>query len=255
MSVPADHAEWLRKGGFPVPPDPTLTDADRGILAKFGHWMEALTNGTLKPVTPDQERFLRVHRGEEPPTTPFEIAWVKLLAVRHAHAHAPAALRPTITEPQLNQLFARLEAVRSERLAAQREYVFRRLDILAPVQAQLDALETEAAGRMKQLEEAVEAAELAVRQAVVGYGRSYWRGKVKATFYRPSVTFDNKALQEYAATHPELEQFKKVGQPRVTIKYESGGEPALPQGTQPPALQIGRQGNADDADCDADERG
>lgn len=248
MSVPAEHAEWLRRGGFPVPPDPTLGEADRGILAKFGHWMEALTNGTLKPVTPDQERFLRVHRGEEPPTTPFEIAWVKLLAVRHAHAHAPAALRPTITEPQLNALFARLEAMRAERIAAQREYVFRRLDILAPVQAQLDALDAETSARLKQLEEAVESAELAVRQAVVGYGRSYWRGKVKATFYRPSVTFDTKALHEYAATHPELEQFKKVGQPRVTIKYESGGEPTLPVGAQPQALQQGKQEHAEDAE-------
>jgi uncharacterized protein YifE (UPF0438 family) len=241
MSVPADHAEWLRKGGFPVPPDPTLDEADRGILAKFGHWMEALTSGTLKPVTPDQQRFLRVHIGEEPPTTPFEIAWVKLLAVRHAHAHAPAALRPTITEPQLNALFARLEAMRAERIAAQREYVFRRLDILAPVQAQLDALEGETQARLKQLEEVVEAAELAVRQAVLGYGRSYYRGRVKATFYRPSVTFDNKALQEYAATHPEIEQFKKVGQPRVTIKYESGGEPVLPVGSQPEALGEGER--------------
>lgn len=241
MSVPADHAEWLRRGGFAVPPDPTLDEADRGILAKFGHWMEALTSGTLKPVTPDQQRFLRVHIGEEPPTTPFEIAWVKLLAVRHAHAHAPAALRPTITEPQLNALFARLEAMRAERIAAQREYVFRRLDILAPVQAQLDALEGETQARLKQMEETVETAELAVRQAVLGYGRSYYRGRVKATYYRPSVTFDNKALQEYAATHPEVEQFKKVGQPRVTIKYESGGEPALPGGTQPEALEEGER--------------
>jgi uncharacterized protein YifE (UPF0438 family) len=245
MSVPADHAEWLRRGGFPVPPDPTLDEADRGVLAKFGHWMEALTNGTLQPVTPDQQRFLRVHRAEEPPTSPFEVAWVKLLAVRHAHANAPAALRPTITEPQLNQLFARLEAVRAERMTAQRDYVFRRLDILAPVQAQLDALDAETTARLKQLEELVEAAELAVKQAVVGYGRSYTRGRVKATFYRPSVTFDNKALQEYAATHPEIEQFKKVGQPRATIRYESGGEPVLPPGAHPEALTEGSGGAED----------
>lgn len=255
MSVPADHAEWLRRGGFPVPPDPTLDETDRGVLAKFGHWMEALTNGTLQPVTPDQQRFLRVHRAEEPPATPFEVAWVKLLAVRHAHAHAPAALRPTVGEAQLKQLIARLEAVRTERMAAQRDYVFRRLDILAPVQAQLDALDAETTARLKQLEAAVEAAEVAVRQAVVAFGRSYSHGRVKATFYRPSVTFDNKALQEYAATHPEIEQFKKVGQPRATIKYESGGEPALPTGTQPQALQRGKQGHTDDADSDADERG
>ena len=256
MSTPADHTEWLRKGGFPVPPDPTLDDADRGVLAKFGHWMEALTNGTLKPVTPDQERFLRVHRGEEPPGTPFEVAWVKLLAVRHAHAHAPAALRHALTPNQLDQLFARLDAARAELIAAQREYVFRRLDATAPVQPILDAIDAELKPRLEQLNEVVAAAELAVRQAVLGIGRSYhYRGRVKATYYRPSVTFDTKALQEYAATHPEIERFKKVGQPRVTLKYEAGGEPALPRGTQPEALQQGKEGHADDADFDADDRG
>lgn len=236
MSTPADHAEWLRKGGFPVPNDPTLDDADRGILSKFGHWMEALTNGTLRPTTPDQERFLRVHRSDEPPTSPFEVAWVKLLAVRHAHAHAPAALRPALTVNQLNQMFAQLEAVRAEALVAQREYAFRRLDVMAAVQPQLDAIDTDMTPRLKQLAERLAAAELAVRQAVLTFGRSHYHRRVKATYYRPAVTFDNKGLQEYAATHPEIERFKKVGQPRVTIKYESSGEPALPQAEPSAAL-------------------
>jgi hypothetical protein len=232
----ADHAEWLKKGGFPVPNDPMLDDADRGILSKFGHWMEALTNGTLKPTTPDQERFLRVHRSEEPASTPFEVAWVKLLAVRHAHTNAPAALRPALTDAQLNQMFAALEAVRTEALAAQREMAFRQLDVMATVQPQLDAIEAEMKPRLMRLAERMAAAELAVKQAVLTHGRTYNRGRVKATYYRGAVTFDNKGLQEYAATHPEIEQFKKVGQPRVTIKYESAGDAALPQAEELPAL-------------------
>lgn len=236
MSTPADHADWLRKGGFPVPNDPTLNDTDRGILSKFGHWMEALTNGTLRPQTPDQERFLRVHRSEEPPTTPFEVAWVKLLAVRHAHAHSPTAIQPTLTEAQLNQLFAQLEAVRMEALAAQREYAFRRLDVMATVQSQLDAIDTDMTPRLKQLADRMTAAELAVRQAMLTFGKSYWRGRVKATYSRGRVTFDSKALQEYAVTHPEIEKFKKVGNPIVSIRYETAGEPTLPPADQPEAL-------------------
>jgi uncharacterized protein YifE (UPF0438 family) len=236
VSTPADHAEWLRKGGFPVPNDPTLADADRTILSKFGHWMEALTNGTLRPATPDQERFLRVHRGDETPGTPFEVAWVKLLAVRHAHAHAPAALRPALTPNQLDQLFIQLEAVRADALAAQREYAFRRLDVMAAVQPQLDDIDADMTPRLKQLAERLAAAELAVRQAVLTFGRSHYRGRVKAMYYRGAVTFDGKALQQYAETHPEIEQFKRVGQPRVTIKYETGGEPALPPSEPPEAL-------------------
>lgn len=239
MSTPADHAEWLRKGGFPVPNDPMLDDADRGVLSKFGHWMEALTNGTLKPTTPDQERFLRVHRGEEPAGTPFEVAWVKLLAVRHAHAHAPTALRPVMSEGQLNQLLAVLERVRAEALAAQQEYAFRRLDAMAPVQPQLDAIDADMTPRLKQLAERLAAAELAVKQAVLAFGRSYVRGRVKVTYSRGRVTFDSKGLQEYAATHPDVEKFKKVGNPIVSIRYDSAGEPTLPQGGGPGALPEG----------------
>lgn len=243
----ADHAEWLRKGGFPVPNDPMLEDADRGILSKFGHWMEALTNGTLRPTTPDQERFLRVHRGEEPAGTPFEVAWVKLLAVRHAHANAPAALRPALTEAQLNQMFAALEAVRTEALAAQQEYAFRRLDVMAAVQPQLDAIDADMTPRLKQLAERMAAAELAVKQAVLTYGRTYTRGRVKVTYSRGRVTFDSKGMQQYALTHPEVEQFKKVGKPIVSIRYDSAGEPALPQAEHPPAL------SGDDTDHGGDD--
>jgi uncharacterized protein YifE (UPF0438 family) len=232
----SDHAEWLRKGGFPVPNDPMLDDADRGVLSKFGHWMEALTNGTLTPTTPDQERFLRVHRGEEPAGTPFEVAWVKLLAVRHAHAHTPAALRPGVSEPQLNQLFALLEGVRAEALAAQQEYAFRRLDVMAAVQPQLDQIDADMTPRLKQLAERLAAAELAVKQAVLAYGRTYVRGRVKVTYSRGRVTFDSKGLQEYAVTHPEVERFKKVGNPIVSIRYDSAGQPALPPAEGPEAL-------------------
>lgn len=242
MSTPADHAEWLRKGGFPVPNDPTLADADRTILSKFGHWMEALTNGTLRPATPDQERFLRVHRGEETPGTPFEVAWVKLLAVRHAHAHAPAALRPALTPNQLDQLIFQLEAIRAEALAAQREYAFRRLDVMSAVQPQLDAIDTDMTPRLKHLAERLAAAELAVKQAVLTFGRSYWRGRVKVNYSRGRVTFDSKGLQEYAVTHPEVEKFKKVGNPIVSIRYETAGEPALPQGEPPEAITGGPDG-------------
>lgn len=232
----SDHADWLRRDGYPVPQDADLTDAERQLLGKFGYWMTALSDGVISPSTPDQERFLRVHRGEETPGTPFEVAWVKLLAVRHAHAHAPAALRPALTPNQLDQLFIQLEAVRAEALAAQREYAFRRLDVMAAVQPQLDAIDTDMTPRLKQLAERLAAAELAVKQAVLTFGRSYWKGRVKVNYSRGRVTFDSKGLQEYAVTHPEVEQFKKVGNPIVSIRYETAGEPALPAGEPPAAL-------------------
>jgi hypothetical protein len=55
-------------------------------------------------------------------------------------------------------------------------------------------------------------------------------------YSKPRVTFDSKGLQEYAVTHPEIEKFKKVGNPIVSIRYDAAGDPALPQGEPPEAL-------------------
>jgi uncharacterized protein YifE (UPF0438 family) len=47
-------------------------------LQEYGNWLEALAAGTIKPVTAEQERFLRVDRGEADPETVCERAWVRL---------------------------------------------------------------------------------------------------------------------------------------------------------------------------------
>jgi hypothetical protein len=141
-----------------------------------------------------------------------------------------------MTPRQLDQLLGVLEGVRAEVLAAQQEYAFRRLDAMAPVQPQLDQIDTDMTPRLKQLAERLAAAELAVKQAVLAFGRSYWKGRVKVNYSRGRVTFDSKGLQEYAVTHPEVEKFKKVGNPIVSIRYDSAGGPALPAGAGPAAL-------------------
>jgi Protein of unknown function, DUF len=234
MSTPADHQDWLRRDGFPVPPGgEILTDAERQLLGKFGHWMTALTSGTIAPVTPDQERFLRVHHGDEPPTTPFEVAWAKLRWMRSGE------LKPAVSPMELTNLFASLEAVRAEAMAAQQRYTFRRLDVLTKVQPELDAIEAEMTPELKALAERMAAAEAAVKAAVLEYGRTFHHGKVQATHYRGRVTFDNKGLQQYAEVNPEINRFKKVGQPYVAVKYVGATGEQLPAGGAAEALPPG----------------
>lgn len=234
MSTPTDHQDWLRRGGYPVPPGAALTDAERQLLTKFGHWMDALTAGTLAPVTPDQEHFLRVHRGEEQPSTPFEVAWAKLQQMRSGE------LKPAVSPLELSHLFAELEAVRGVALAAQQRYTFRRLDVMAKVQPELDAIDAEMGPELKALADRLAAVEAAVKEAVLQFGRSFHHGGVHATHFRGRVTFDTKALNQYADEHPEINRFKKVGQPYVSLKYAPTGEP-LPEAGQPEALPPGEE--------------
>jgi hypothetical protein len=221
MSTPADHAHWLRQPGYPVPPAADLTPAERDLLAKFGHWMHALTTGAITPVTPDQERFLQVARGDEPPASPFEVAWAKVQRFR-------AAQDLPVSPLELTRLFERLEAARAAGLAAQQRVAFRKLDVMAKVQPELDAIDAETAPELKSLTDEAAAAEAAVRQAVLAYGRSFYHCTVKATYSRGRVTFDNKSLQVYAESHPDINRFKKVGQPVVSLRYEATVDSAPP---------------------------
>jgi len=49
-----------------------------GALTERGHFLEALASGTVKPLTPEQEHFLRVDREEAEPVSLDERAWVRL---------------------------------------------------------------------------------------------------------------------------------------------------------------------------------
>ena len=77
--IPPDHLEHLRRRPFVFgcatavfPPE------ELELLSEQGNWLAALAAGTIRPVTPEQEHFLRVDRDEADPETVAERAWVRL---------------------------------------------------------------------------------------------------------------------------------------------------------------------------------
>lgn len=208
---PPAHAALLRREDYPVPPNALVSDADRKALTRYGYWLDALANGSIAPATPEQERFVRVTKGLEPPTSAFEHAWVNL----HRPAPTPAELAATAAE---------LHEVRQTALAAQQEFAFRQIDVMATVQPQLDAIQAEMQAKLKPLQAEVERLEAALKDGVRRRGSSFWHRGVRVTYSKPRITFDNKALQQYAETHPDINQFRKVGQPIVTLRYDAAGD-------------------------------
>jgi len=218
MPTPPDHAELLKRTDYPVPPAAPLTDAERQIVARFGYWMEALTVGAIAPATPDQEHFVLAVRGMEDPTSAFELAWVK---ARETAAAAPPATLAAAAK--------RLEETRAAFLAAQQEYAFRQMDVMAKVRPELDALDAEALPRVKALQEEMARLEAALKDGVRAAGKNFYHRGFRVLYSRGRVTFDSKALQEYAVTHPDLNRFRKVGQPVVSLRYQTPGDfPAPP---------------------------
>lgn len=79
MAAPENHRRFLDKTSYFVPLDvPGLTEKERRLLVRFGHWLEALAKRILPPITPEQQRFVEVAGSQVPPESDFEHAWVKL---------------------------------------------------------------------------------------------------------------------------------------------------------------------------------
>jgi hypothetical protein len=65
--------------------------------------------------------------------------------------------------------------------------------------------------RIAELKEKVKAGVLLLGRSVRGVG-------AQAIWIKPRVSWDTRALAGYAAAHPEIERFRKVGKPSVSIR-------------------------------------
>jgi uncharacterized protein YifE (UPF0438 family) len=77
--IPSDHLAYLRRRPFVFSCSTAVFPLDElEALREYGNWLEALAAGTIKPVTGEQEHFLKVDRDEAAPETVCERAWVRL---------------------------------------------------------------------------------------------------------------------------------------------------------------------------------
>ena len=63
-----------------------------------------------------------------------------------------------------------------------------------------------------------DAAKATAVDAVKAAGETVKGDRLMLVYGKPRETWDTKALTGYAAAHPEIERFKKVGEPTVTVR-------------------------------------
>ena len=217
MEMPAQHVALLQRANYPVPSSARLNEQERGLLSRYGYWLEALATGTITPITPDQKHFVDVAKNEAEPHSPFEVAWVK------CHQSTVASAQPDRRE--LAHLFNQLIAARTAAATTKEDYSARRVAILELVREQLDALDAEFVERLANTEAEATRLEAEARQAVVAHGASFWHLGVHAVYTRSRVTWDGKGLAAYAEAHPEIGQFRRIGQPSVSLRFKQPDRP------------------------------
>ena len=76
---PESHLEVLRRGGYEVKLTDDYSQVSQYFIHSQGRYWMAVSNGTLKPFFPGQERFLRVIKGEETPKYEVVEDWLRFL--------------------------------------------------------------------------------------------------------------------------------------------------------------------------------
>ncbi len=119
------------------------------------------------------------------------------------------------------QIEARLDEL-AEVIAAEEsahaDYEARRAAILEKVKAELDALDAEYAPLFAAAAERRTALEEAIKNDVLNWGASVRGSQWHAVYYRGRVTWDTHGLEVYAAVHPEVNAFRKEGEPTVVLR-------------------------------------
>ena len=119
---------------------------------------------------------------------------------------------------QVTDKLERLSNLRSAADLARMDYEAKRAAILKQIQAELDALDVEYDPLFETADENIALLETEIKNDVLRYGDSLQGGIYRAVYVQGRISWDNDRMNRYAESHPELLQFRKQGQPSVTLR-------------------------------------
>jgi hypothetical protein len=130
-------------------------------------------------------------------------------------------LGKTNGRPALQHVTEKLERFSNLRNATEftrLDYETKRKEILKQIQPELDALDAEYKPVLEAAEENIAALENEIKTDVLLYGESVSGGMYRACYAQGRVSWDNDGMARYAGSHPDVLQFRKQGQPSVSLR-------------------------------------
>ena len=119
------------------------------------------------------------------------------------------------TVEKLNELYEKKAALEVVRLEKEKLID----SVLTPeIRKQIADIEAEFADKTMVVNADIQTIEAEIKQAVVSEGETVKGDYLMAVFAKGRVSWDTKALDGYVAAHPEVAQFRKVGDPSVSIR-------------------------------------
>jgi hypothetical protein len=128
-----------------------------------------------------------------------------------------------VTEcPSLEGITAKLDKLAEIRAAAdltRADYEAKRAEILGKVQSELDALEAEYAPLLQTSSEHTDSIMAEIKNDVLRHGASVRSDSVQAVYAKGRTSWDAKGLGQYAEAHPDIVEYRKQGEPTVSVRF------------------------------------
>lgn len=116
------------------------------------------------------------------------------------------------------QKLERLAQLHAAADLARMDYESRRLEVIKQIQDDLDAIEAEFKPALEAAEANASALEAEIRNDVLLRGESLRGSHYQAIYMKGRVSWDSIGMNEYARDHPDVLQFRKEGQPSVSLR-------------------------------------
>ena len=139
-------------------------------------------------------------------------------SLKYIAVNEMSAMHGRPTRDYVAEKLERLSNLRNAAEFTRLDYETKRTQILKQVQAELDALDSEYKPVMERAEENITALENEIKTDVLLYGESVSGGMYRVTYTKGRVSWDNDGIATYAETHPDVLQFRKQGQPIVSLR-------------------------------------
>jgi len=90
--------------------------------------------------------------------------------------------------------------------------------IPAEIQAVIDEIEAEFAPKQEAINTEIAELEAAVKSTVLEAGETAKGGSLQAVYAKGRITWDTKSLDGYAKANPAIAEYRKQGEPSVSIR-------------------------------------
>ncbi len=90
--------------------------------------------------------------------------------------------------------------------------------LLAPILSELRELELRRDTEIQAIETELAVLKEAIRLEVLSARKTIKGERIMAIYNKPRITWDNKGLEGFSVAHPEINAFRREGEPSVSIR-------------------------------------